>query len=213
MAELKAGSQVDLRTAELALAEAEAIFAEPATRIESAERRATTLQGSVAIAASLFVGGSGLLIDPAKIHGHGWRIAIALILAAFLACLIGCALRALGATSRVFEFEEPGYERVYLRAHSSPEDAALLRAADLLRAYSVADQIAGMKMGLMQKSAWWFRCAMVPLGLLAGVLTAYAIADGSKVPSAPATVTVTRPVVSPAGAAQAGSTTSPSHRP
>ena len=159
------------------LVEAQAVFNEPLARIDSAERRATTLQGTVAIAASLVVGGASLLIDPTKVYGHGWRIAIAVGLGLFLACLIGCAVRALGATSRVFQFEQPGYERLTQRARQPASAAMLEHAAELLRASSVSDEIAGIKVGLLRMAAWWFRGALVALALLAGLLIAYAIAD------------------------------------
>jgi hypothetical protein len=165
------------------LAEAQAVFGEPLARIDSAERRATTLQGTVAIAASLVVGGASLLIDPTKIQGHGWRIAIAVGLGLFLACLIGCAIRALGATSRVFQFEQPGHERITRRARQPPAAAMLEHAADLLRASSVGDEIAGIKVGLLRMAAWWFRCALIALAFLAGLLIAYAIADDRRAPT------------------------------
>lgn len=189
--ELKGGQTVDPKTAALTLVEARAIFDEPVSRIDSAERRATTLQGTVAIAASLVVGGAGLLFDSSKVQGHGWRIAIAVVLAAFLVCLIGCAARALSATGRVFQFEQPGYERVCMRARMKPEDATLHLAAELLRASSVADEIAGMKIGFMARAAWWFRCALVPLALLAGLLCAYAIGSDSGSEPRPVLKTVT----------------------
>lgn len=178
--QLKGARDVNEKTAVLTLAEAQAVFDEPVARIDSAERRATTLQGTVAISASLVVGGAGLLLDTSKVHGHGWRITLALTLAALLVCLIGCAVRALSATSRIFQFEQPGYERLHQRAGMSPTDASLHLAAELLRASSVADEIAGMKIGFLQRAAWWFRCALIFLALLAGVLCAYAIASGSE---------------------------------
>ena len=84
-------------TAHVILAEAEAYFSEAADRIESAERRATALQGTVAIAASLVVAGAGLLLDTTKIGDQEWRAAFASMLALFTVCLLGCVWRALGA--------------------------------------------------------------------------------------------------------------------
>lgn len=57
-------------TTALILEEALATFAEPHARIESAERRATTLQGTVAIAASLTIGGAGLVLDKTTIDDN-----------------------------------------------------------------------------------------------------------------------------------------------
>lgn len=162
--------------AKAVLAEAEAIYAEPQARIESAERRATTLQGTVAIAASLAIAGGGLLADPAKIQGQGWRTALALTLLAFVISLTGCAVRAVGATGRIFHFEEPGPERIFQRASMRDEQEALAhRAAELLRAYGVADEIGKVKVGLLRAAGWWFRLALLTLALLTALLAAYVI--------------------------------------
>lgn len=157
------------------LAEAEAIFAEPQERIESAERRATTLQGTVAIAASLAIAGGGLLADTTKVQGQGWRTVLALALVAFVACLTGCAVRAVGATLRIFSFQEPGPERIFDRAKMNEPDALAHRAAELLRAAGVADEIAKVKVGLLRSAGWWFRLALLMLTLLTSVVAAYVI--------------------------------------
>jgi hypothetical protein len=77
-------SPVDEKTAAVVLEEAEAIRNDAEDRIKGAERRATTLQGTVAIAASLVIGGAGLLLDPSKVSDRWWRIGFAVILALFL---------------------------------------------------------------------------------------------------------------------------------
>lgn len=157
------------------LAEAEAAYSEPQQLIESAERRATTLQGTVAIAASVALAGGGLLLDPSRVHGHSWRIAMVVLLALFVVCLLGCAVRALGATVRIFNFEEPGYARIGDRATMSNAEVLTNRAAELLRASAVADMIGSVKVGLLRAAAWWFRLALVLLTLLTAVVSAYAI--------------------------------------
>lgn len=157
------------------LSEAEAAYSEPQQRIDSAERRATTLQGTVAIAASVALAGGGLLLDPSRIHGRCWRIAIVVLLALFVVCLLGCAVRALGATVRIFHFEEPGFTRITDRASMSSADAKTYRAAELLRAAAVADMIGSVKVGLLRSAAWWFRVALVLLVLLTTLVSAYAI--------------------------------------
>jgi len=156
-------------TAAASLVEAEAIFREPNERIESAERRATTLQGTVAIAASIVIASAGLLLESRKIAGHGWRVAFVILLAAFVASLVACAWRALGVTGRMFEFEQPGPERIGMRAKLNGPAAQTFRAAELLRAAGVADEIAAVKVGLLRAAAWWLRVAL-------GVLAAFAVA-------------------------------------
>jgi hypothetical protein len=157
------------------LAEAEAIYAEPQERIESAERRATTLQGTVAIAASVALAGGGLLLDPSRIRGQCWRIAVGGLLAAFVICLLGCAIRALGATTRIFNFEEPGPTRIVDRTSMNNTEVLTHRAAELLRAFAVADMIGSVKIGLLRSAAWWFRLALVLLALLTFLVCSYAI--------------------------------------
>jgi hypothetical protein len=157
------------------LAEAEAAFQEPVDRIESAERRATTLQGAVAVAASVVVAGGSLLLDPGKLHGQGWRIAFAAVLFAFVGSLTACGVRALGATSRIFRFRDPGIERITDRARMDECDALVHRAAELLRSAAVANEVGRVKVGLLRSAAWWFRLAILMLTALAGLLAAYAI--------------------------------------
>lgn len=157
------------------LAEAEATYSEPQERIESAERRATTLQGTVAIAASVALAGAGLLLQPGRIVGDLWRIAFGVLLILFVICLTGCAIRALGATARVFNFEEPGIDRIFDRVKMNRADVLTHRAAELLRAFAVADMIGSVKVGLLRAAAWWFRLAVVWLALLTILVGAYAI--------------------------------------
>ncbi len=175
-------STTDEHVAAAILTEAEAAYREPQELIESAERRATTLQGTVAIAASVALAGGGLLLDPSRVSGREWRIAIVVTLALFVVCLLGCAVRALGATVRIFNFEEPGYARIADRATMSNSEALTNRAAELLRASAVADMIGSVKVGLLRAAAWWFRLALVLLALLTIVVSAYAI-WGAKEPS------------------------------
>lgn len=95
VAAMEGGGKVDLGTAEKAMAEAEAVYEETLTRLESAERRATTLQGAVAVAATVVVGSAGLVLNGSKVYGQGWKIAFAIGVLILLACLICCALSSL----------------------------------------------------------------------------------------------------------------------
>jgi len=166
----------DEKVAKAVLDEALAIYQEPQDRIDSTERRATTLLGAVAIAASVVVAGGGLLLDPTKVHGHGWRVALSALLLAFVLCLAACAMRALAVTGRVFRFHEPGPQRIGERAAMSEKDALVHRAAELLRSSEGANQVGRVKVGLLRSAVWWFRIAILTLAALAGLLLAYAIA-------------------------------------
>jgi hypothetical protein len=169
----------DESVARAVLAEAEATYAEPLDRIESAERRATTLQGTVAIAASVALAGTGLLLDPGQIQNRTWRITLVTALLVFVVALIGCGIRALGATARIFNLEEPGLDRIFERAGMTVADASTHRAAELLRAFAVADMVASVKVGLLRAAAWWFRWALLFLTLLALLFGTYAIWGGT----------------------------------
>jgi hypothetical protein len=175
----------DALTAATILEEAQAISAEATSRIDSAERRATTLQGTVAIAASLVVAGAGLLLDPSKVTDRDWRIVLLIVLAAVLGCLIGCAWRALAVTGRMFEFEQPGPERIHLRAKASGVNAQTFRAAELLRAAGVSSEVGAVKVGLLRSSAWWLRAALAVLAAFIVAVSVYA-ATASDSPTAPA---------------------------
>jgi len=164
----------DETTAAATLAEAQAIFDETSDRIASAERRATTLQGTVAIAASLVVAGVSLFADQSKIPDRGWRTAFVACLAAFVAALIASAWRALAVTGRMFEFEQPGPDRIFLRAKKTGVEAQTLRAAELLRAAGVASEIGAVKVGLLRSAGWWLRIALTILAGFVVVVGLYA---------------------------------------
>jgi hypothetical protein len=165
----------DLDVARAVLAEAEELAKEPAARIDSAERRATTLQGTVAVAASVAIAGGGLLLDPSRIDSSTWRAALGALLLAFVLCLVACGVRAVSATSRIFRFEDPDPELVFDRIGNDACDALTNRAAGLLRAWDVANQVGRVKVGLLRSAAWWFRLAIVSLALLAGGIVGYAV--------------------------------------
>ncbi len=163
----------DSLTAATVLEEAQAIFEETSNRVESTERRATTLQGTVSIAAFLLVAGAGLLLDPSRITDRSWRIALIALLATVLASLIACAWRALAVTGRMFEHEQPGPERIFVRAKMPGLAAQAFRAAELLRASAVANEIAAVKVGLLRASASWLRLALVMLAFFLAALVIY----------------------------------------
>jgi hypothetical protein len=131
------------------------------------------------------VAGAGFLLDSTKIADRGWRIALLILLAAFLACLLGCAWRALAVTGRIFEFEQPGPERIHLRAKSKGTEAQIFRAAELLRAAGVASEIGAVKVGLLRSAAWWLRHALAALAtLVVGLCIYVAVSDDSRQSSA-----------------------------
>ena len=180
----------DVEHARTVLEDALAAHREPTSRIESAESRATTLLGSVAIAASIAIAGGGLLLDPNKVPDQTWRIILAIGLVAFVLCLLGCAIRALGATSRIFVMQEPGIDEIPDRASMSLEKALALRAAAILRSFGTVDEIADVKVGLLRSATWWFRLALATLGVLMVLIAACTISQSPSKAVSPATKTV-----------------------
>ena len=129
--------------------------------------------GTVAIAASLVVAGAGLLLDPAKVGDLHWRLVLSVFLAGFLVFLVGCGWRALAATGRIFEFEQPGPDRIQMRASRKGTDAQAFRSAELLRASGVAEEIGAVKVGLLRDATWWLRMALLWLVILVAALVIY----------------------------------------
>jgi hypothetical protein len=78
----------------------------------------------------------------------------------------------------MFEFEQPGGDRIRLRARKEGSSAQAFRAAELLRAAGVADEIGAVKVGLLKSSAWWLRMALAALAVLVVALIIYVATAG-----------------------------------
>lgn len=167
-----AGPSAEERSKEI-LAEAEATLASTEARGEGAERRATTLQGAVAIAASVLLAGAALLGDPTKIHGGGWRAGLAFILLAVTVCLVAAGARALGATARIHVYHRPTPSDVLRRAQLDPVEARIELAAETFKDSGYDEQIASWKVAYLAAAAWWFRGALFALLALAAFVAAY----------------------------------------
>ena len=123
----------------------EAIANTAVERAAAADRRATTIAGTVAIAASFTVSGGGLILDRAKIVDADMRLWFAIVLCAttvFFVLSAFYALRALVAT-RTWHWSSP---------HDLPRDAGELRdkqlgmrAAHLLSAFAGNWEISDLK--------------------------------------------------------------------
>jgi hypothetical protein len=158
------------------LVDAERLFAETDARVESVERRATTLQGTVAIAATVAFTGGGLLLDPSNVSGHGWRTAFAIGLVLLVVLLVATAFRATGASARTFNFTSPSDDEIFERAKAtSAAEAKTGRAAYLLRGYGRNNEVAALKVGYLRSAAFWFRGALLVLLALAVMIAAYIV--------------------------------------
>ncbi len=142
-------------------------------RVDGAERRATTLQGSSAVAASLAVAAAGLLIDPTKVDGDGWKLLFALDAVFIVFALAMCAWRATLASSRVHRWVTPGDWDVLDRAGQTVCEAQVDRAVDLLWAVNHNQRFARYKIALLRAAADWVRRALAALLILAVLTAAY----------------------------------------
>jgi hypothetical protein len=172
-----AGLSADERSREI-LAEAQAALASAEARGEGAERRATTLQGAVAIAASVLLAGAALLGDPTKVHGPGWRIGFALLLFAVTVCLVAAGARALGATARIHIYHRPTPSDVLRRAQLDPVEARIELAAETFKDSGYDEQIASWKISYLAAAAWWFRGALFALLALSAFVAVYIAFSG-----------------------------------
>jgi hypothetical protein len=170
------------------LADAERLFDEASARVEGVERRATTLQGTVAIAAAVALTGGGLILDLSKIRGDDWRTAFAVGLAALVVLLVMTAFRATGASARTFNFTSPSDDLIFQRAKAdSAADAKTRRAAYLLHGYGRNNEAAALKVGYLRSAAAWFRAALLVLVALTAMLVAYTVDTGGPDSASPAT--------------------------
>lgn len=124
------------------LEEAQALYDGVNERINGAQVRATTLQGAVAVGASLVFAGGTLLADPTKIQGTGWRLWLALALVSTVLALVMTGVRALAATSRIHVFQHPNPSDILLRARGPASKARIELAAELLQNYGRNTKVA-----------------------------------------------------------------------
>jgi hypothetical protein len=176
--------QVDLSTDDEAraaevLADAEAAHGRLQDRVESAERRATTLQGSSAVAASLALASAGLLVDPSKIDGTLSRSLFAAAVVWIIFCLVMCTWRATQATSRVHPWTVPGDLEALSRPAQTVAEARIERSASLLWAVSENQRFARYKIALLGAAADWVRRAVFGLLVLAILTAIYSLAHHS----------------------------------
>jgi hypothetical protein len=157
------------------LGEAREIFERPFQTTAGVERRASTLQGAIAIAATFVVAGGGLLLN-SEIRTDGWRIAFAVVFVFVIMCFVFSALRALRATSRVLIWHYPDEEDLLLRRTSDyASDHELAVAAALLHAGARNANNARYKVAQMRAAGHWLALALTGLLITAAVFLAYVV--------------------------------------
>lgn len=172
---LDADGEPDEERSREVLDEANAIYAEAEARAQSAERRATTLLGAVAIATSLLLSGAALLADPSKIAGGGWRAALAIALAVVVFCLVMAGARALATTSRIHVIHAPTPTNILARSELPLAEARIDLAAETLKDYGYNTKVAGWKVAHLRAAAQWFGRALIALFVLGLLTAAYVI--------------------------------------
>lgn len=173
----------DTKLAAALLAEAEELARRPHEDAESIDRRATTLQGAVALATTVALAGGALLLDPTKLRSEGWRITFAAVLAGAVVAFVASGMRALGASSRTLPWSYPAFEDIFERAESDVAAAQAARAASLLKTVGLNFRIVELKAGYLNAAVWWFRIALALLLALAILFVTYA-ATSPEEPSA-----------------------------
>ncbi|HKG39882.1 MAG TPA: hypothetical protein VKB25_12910 [Conexibacter sp.] len=171
----------DVEEARETLAHVEAIAQTAVERAQAADRRASTIAGSVAIAASFTLSGGALAIDADKLHAHGLRIAFALALFATTALFVASAAYALRALVRT-------HPTHWIDPHSlnpgggvnAPVPTELrhrigTRAAHLLDGFAGNWEISDLKNRNVDCALLCLLGALAGILLLAGLLVAAAI--------------------------------------
>jgi hypothetical protein len=144
-------------------------------RVEGAERRATTLQGASAIAASLALAAAGLLIDPSKLRGWGWQLLFGLTVTYITFALAMCAWRATLASSRVHRWLTPPDRDILERTPQGVTAARVERTVALLRVIGGNQRFARYKVAMLRAATEWIVRALVALLVLALLATTYAL--------------------------------------
>jgi hypothetical protein len=171
------------------LKEAQAIYQRAEDRSAGATTRATTLQGAVAIAASLLLAGATLVVGQSALQGAGWLAAFAVLLVGTTVGLVMAGLRALSATSTVHVWHRPPAGDIVGRARLTAAEDHVRLAAETLIAYGYNTEIAAWKVAYMAAAAWWFRIALAWLVTLALFIGLYAVAGAPTVTSTTTTTT------------------------
>ncbi len=167
------GSPGTAVTAQL-LIEAEAGCAEVVSKSESAERRATTIQGSIAIAASLSLAGASLLLDPSKVPNQYWRAGLGAGFAVAVLLFAVAAWRAFLVTWPRYLWASPDPSEIATQRNSEVWEIEVNRVANLLVVLGRNDAIAALQIQLLGQAVRCLLAALSVLALLAVAVAVYA---------------------------------------
>lgn len=145
------------------LEEAKAAYDLVNERVESAQRRATTLQSAAAIAATLSMSGAGLVLQDATFDGGTWRIAVGVTVFVAVFAFIACGFRATQASVRLHRFVGITAQTGVSPQRTSAAAVRVARAARYLDAADANGQIAEWKARRMRDAGAWLVIAFVAL--------------------------------------------------
>jgi hypothetical protein len=140
-------------------------------RAEAADRRATALGGTVAVAATLTVGGASLVLDRTKVPEQGWRFVFALGFAFATLMFASSGFYAARAVVSFRRWAWPYPDQVIERSRTGREDQRLARVAELLHGFAFNWEVADAKIRAVQSS---FRAFVVALLLLVALGVGFA---------------------------------------
>jgi hypothetical protein len=143
-------------------------------RAAAADRRATTIAGTVAIAASVSLSGASLVFDEGKISDEIWQSGLALLLFAATGAFVASAVYALTALVR---YREWNWSEMWdlPRETGSASNLKRERAAFLLQNFRRNWEISDVKNRCVENALRCLIAALVLLVLLAGALFAYSL--------------------------------------
>lgn len=142
-------------------------------RVDSVERRATTLQSVVAITASFLLAGGTLLIT--QVDAVVWRAVMSAGLLWVVASLGLCGLRANQAAVDVHGWAAPPRDRIGARPNQTLAKSRVERAAHILRAAGWNSQYARWKVTMMAKARGHLQRAVIGIAALIAALLAYGL--------------------------------------
>jgi hypothetical protein len=146
-----------------------------AERAGAAERRAATLAGAVAIAASLTTSGAGLVLDTDKIPESEWRVAFAGLFAAITCFLVLSGLYATRTIVGWRRWSWPNPWKSTKRGCLTADEVRTKRAAELLRGFSYNWEVADVKLRTLDSASRCFVVALLFFVLLALTVVTYVV--------------------------------------
>jgi hypothetical protein len=170
-------ARAQLEDAKAALEHVEAIGGTARDRAEAADRRATTIAGTVAIAASFTLGGAGVVLDSAKFEdNNGLRIAFAAVLAATTIAFVVSAAYALTALVNTRHWRWSAPDHLDGAIGKSAAVRYGIRSAHLLDDFAFNWEVSVLKNHLVDKALWSLIVALVGIAVLAVFVFASTVA-------------------------------------